>query len=96
MDRANREIIATVVPLSDRSIRLSNSRNLIGICDRRMILRVAIPNFVFGLRLLEDAYQRSHEQRLLGFEIGVEATLCEARPPTARSRNSRPDGVNFA
>jgi hypothetical protein len=82
MDRANREIIATIVPLSDRSIRFSNSQSD-RISDRRMILRVAIPNSVFLLRVFEDAFQRSHEQRLLGFEIGVEATLCEAGPSNA-------------
>ena len=48
-----------------------------------MILRVAITNSVFLLRVLEDAVRRSHEQRLLGFEIGVEAKLGEAGPSTA-------------
>jgi hypothetical protein len=48
-----------------------------------MILRVAIPNSVFLLRVFEDAFQRSRERRLLGFEIGVEAKLGEAGPSTA-------------
>ena len=48
-----------------------------------MISRVAIPNSVFLLRVFEDAFQRSHEQRLLGFEIGVKAKLCEDGPSTA-------------
>jgi len=55
-----------------------------------VILGVAIPNSVFLLRLLEDAFQRSHEHRLLGFELGVEATLCEPRSSTAvRARAAR-------
>ena len=58
-----------------------------------MVLRIAIAKSVFLLRLLEDAFQRSQEQRLI-FDTGVEATLCEARPPTSRSRKSRPDSVN--
>jgi hypothetical protein len=48
-----------------------------------MILWVAILNSVFLLRVFQDAFQRSHERRLLGIEIGVEATLCEAGPSTA-------------
>jgi hypothetical protein len=48
-----------------------------------VILGVATASCVFLLHLLEDAFQRSHEQRLLGFELGVEATLCEARPSIA-------------
>jgi hypothetical protein len=43
-----------------------------------MTLRVAIPKSVPLLRLLEDAFQRSHEQRLLGFETGLDAALYEA------------------
>ena len=66
-----------IVPLSDRSIYLSNSRNRM-VCDRRMILEVAPGSSVFVLRLLEDALQRSHEQRLLGFETGLDAAPCEA------------------
>jgi hypothetical protein len=48
-----------------------------------MISRVAIPNSVFLLRVLKDTFLRSHEQRLLEFGIGVEASLCEAGPSTA-------------
>jgi hypothetical protein len=43
IDRANREIIATIVPVSDRSIR-------------QMILWLQVPNSVFLLRVFEDAF----------------------------------------
>jgi hypothetical protein len=43
-----------------------------------MILRVTSPKSVLLLRLLEDAFQRSHEQRLLEIEAGLDAAPREA------------------
>ena len=51
-----------------------------------MISRVAIPHSVFLPRVLKTPFSvptSTHEQRPLGFEIGVEDTLWEAGPSTA-------------